>query len=234
MRKLKLLIVEDEQAILQGLCDLFVFKGYDVDSRSDGNEGLQAALNNQYDCIILDIMLPGLDGFSICEKIREQSLDQPIVILTAKNSEEDIINGLSLGADDYIAKPFSVRELVLRISSLMRRANKHFTDESILLSQQKIVDVQTLTMQSNDEIIKFTRREFDMLQYMFHHRNNVVTRSQLLQEIWGYKRPDEIDTRTVDIHIAKIRRKIEDDPKKPQILVTLRGDGYRLVTEDSQ
>ncbi len=228
--KKRLLIVEDEQAILQGLEDLFVFNGYEVESRSDGAEGLEAALNNRYDCIILDVMLPSMDGFSICNEIRKHSREQAIVMLTAKNSEEDIINGLSLGADDYIAKPFSVRELVLRIDAILRRSGKDRGQKKLVISDELSIDVNNLSATTGDKTILFTRRELDILQLLKHQSARVVSRKELLSEVWGYNKSADVDTRTVDIHIAKLRKKIECNPKKPALLVTVRGEGYRLFT----
>lgn len=226
--KPSLLIVEDEKAILEGLIDLFVFHGYEVDSRSDGAEGLTAALSKRYDCVILDVMLPTIDGFSICNEIRKQSRDQPIVMLTAKTSEEDIINGLSLGADDYISKPFSVRELVLRIGAILRRTSPGCTQNTIEISDDFSINQETLSGNLTGSSILFTRREIDILKILQKNKPKAVSRSDLLSEVWGYKKCTDIDTRTVDIHIAKLRKKIEQDPKKPKLIVTVRGEGYQL------
>jgi two-component system response regulator RegX3 len=226
--KFKLLIVEDEQAILQGLEDLFVFHGYDVDSRMDGKEGLSAALKNNYDCIILDVMLPSLDGFSICNEIRKHSREQPIVMLTAKSSEQDIINGLSLGADDYIAKPFSVRELVLRIDAILRRTGKDRDCKILEIGDNLVINLDNLTGECRGEQTLFTRREIEILQFLKRQSHRPVSRKELLHEVWGYHKMSDVDTRTVDIHIAKLRKKIEIEPKQPNLLCTIRGEGYQL------
>lgn len=227
--KQKLLIVEDEQAILHGLVDLFTFNGFDVDSRSDGKEGLDAALSGNYDCIILDVMLPSLDGFSICDQIRKQSREQAVLMLTAKNSEEDIINGLALGADDYVSKPFSVRELVLRVEALLRRSGSLSDDGDFLTIGDGIsINVHDLTASVDGETVPFTRREVDILQLLKKHSNRPVSRDTLLTEVWGYKNCSDLDTRTVDIHMAKLRKKVEQDPKEPNLIVTVRGEGYML------
>lgn len=227
-KKKSLLIVEDERPILEGLVDLFVFHGYDVDAQSDGLLGLEAAQNNRYDCIILDVMLPSMDGFSICNAIRKQSREQPIVMLTAKTSEEDIVNGLSMGADDYISKPFSVRELVLRVGAILRRNG--IDQENADISITSDIEINPISLQGSvkGETILFTRREIEILQYLKQQYNIPVSRNELLSKVWGYKKCDDIDTRTVDIHIAKLRKKIELDPKKPSIIVTMRGEGYLL------
>lgn len=229
-RKPTLLIIEDEEAILTGLTDLFVFKGFDVDTCMDGEEGLRAALKDCWDCIILDVMLPSRDGFSVCSEIRKHSKEQPIIMLTAKSSEDDVINGLSLGADDYIAKPFSVRELALRVEAILRRTGKDLSQQALEIGDLT-VDLDNLSGQIHDETVHFTRREVDVLQYLVHHHQRPVSRRELLSEVWGYNKRTEFDTRTVDIHIAKLRKKIEPDPKHPSRLVTVRGEGYRLTTD---
>ena len=242
-RKLKLLIIEDEEAILQGLTDLFVFHGYDVASATDGRRGLDMASTGTYDLIILDVMLPGLDGFAVCNEIRQQDRDQPIIMLTAKTAEDDILTGLTLGADDYISKPFSVRELVLRVEAVLRRSQKVRRQERHFeVGNHLCIDTANLvghyvcqppsspssSGSANDPIV-FTRREIDILQYLHQHADRIVSREELLAEVWGYAQPDSIETRTVDIHIAKLRRKIEPDPKTPVFLITLRGEGYKLL-----
>ncbi len=229
MSKQKLLIVEDEQAILQGLIDVFVYHGFEVDSAIDGISGLQKSLTEEYDLILLDVMLPHMDGFSICNKIREQDKDQPIIMLTAKSSEQDIINGLSLGADDYIAKPFSVRELVLRVNSVLKRSRSSSADNPILKLATMEIDCANLVQINSNKPCAFSRRELDILQYLQRNRQRPVSREELLEQVWGYQQADAIETRTVDIHIAKLRRKIEVDPKQPQCIVTIRGEGYRLL-----
>jgi len=228
--KPKLLIVEDEPIILMGLTDLFVFHGYQVESESDGKQGLSRALKGQYACIILDVMLPSLNGFEICNALRQHSRIQPIMMLTAKNSEEDIINGLTLGADDYVGKPFSTSELVLRVNALVRRSGWTGTDKTMLLSSEVSICMQTLTGISYQQQTKYTRREVEILAYL-QRQHQTISRDELLKEVWGYKTTSDIDTRTVDIHIAKIRKKIETDPKSPKHLVTHRGEGYQLYVE---
>lgn len=226
--KAKLLIVEDEQAILQGLMDVFVFHGYQVDSAVDGKEGLEKALSQDYDLILLDVMLPFIDGFSICNQIREQDLQQAIIMLTAKSSEQDIITGLTLGADDYISKPFSVRELVLRVESVLKRSQK-LTEQAAILSVGNIrIDTANLQQLDCKNPQQFTRREIEILHYLQQHNQRPVSREELLEKVWGYRRAENIETRTVDIHIAKLRRKIETNHKQPKFLLTIRGEGYRL------
>ena len=227
--KPKLLIVEDEQAILLGLIDVFIFHGFDVDSADDGQVGLDKALTKSFDLILLDVMLPSMDGFEICNKIRAEDKRLPIIMLTAKSSEQDIITGLTLGADDYIAKPFSIRELVLRVNSVLKRTQPHNRQNTFLQIGSMQIDTANLVQIDSSNPCSFSRRELDILGYLQNNSERPVSREELLEQVWGYKRADSIETRTVDIHIAKLRRKIEADPKQPKHLLTIRGEGYRLA-----
>jgi two-component system response regulator RegX3 len=227
---MKILVVEDEAAIREGLVDLFVFHGYEAETAADGNTGLTLALSGRFDMILLDVMLPGMDGYAICNAIRVQDKEQPIIMLTAKSSDEEIIHGLSLGADDYVAKPFSVTQLVLRVQAVLRRA--HIGQEKthqLRLADDFTIDTRNLTGQRDSEELHFTRREVEILQYLHANNDRPVARDELLHKVWGYARNLDIETRTVDIHIAKLRRKIESTPAEPRYLLTVRGAGYRLV-----
>ena len=231
-RKIRLLIVEDEEAIRAGLMDVLVYHGYEVEFAADGPAGLDMALSGRFDLVLLDVMLPGMDGFEICNRIRAEDRDQPVIMLTAKSTDEDIIQGLSLGADDYVAKPFSVAQLVLRVQAVLRRSRIGAEQDATLrLGEDVAVDCRNLQGQRGDEALSFTRREVEMLQYLRMNSDRPVSRDELLAKVWGYAKNLDIETRTVDIHIAKLRRKIEPDPAKPRYLVTVRGAGYRLVAE---
>jgi len=228
-RKIQILVVEDEAAIRTGLIDVLVYHGYEVDFADEGPAGLQKAQTGQFDLILLDVMLPGMDGFEICNRIRQEDREQPIIMLTAKTSDDDIIQGLSLGADDYVAKPFSVAQLVLRIQAVLRRAKVSIEQEHrIELDDDTYIDTQNLNGRRKDEELSFTRREMDILQYLNTHSDRPISRDELLSKIWGYAKDLDIETRTVDIHVAKLRRKIEHTSSEPQFLVTVRGAGYRL------
>jgi len=228
--KPRILVVEDEAAIRDGLADLLVYHGYRVDAVADGTEGLQKALSGQYDLLLLDVMLPGCSGFSICDEVRKADRDQPIIMLTAKTSDEDIVNGLSLGADDYIAKPFSIAQLVLRVQAVLRRSRAGAAlAAQILLSGDVEIDTRNLSGRRGTETLAFTRREIEILQYLQQHAERPVSRDELLTRVWGYDRSADIETRTVDIHIAKLRRKIEPESTEPRNLITVRGAGYRLM-----
>ncbi|MEE9339134.1 MAG: response regulator transcription factor [Methylococcaceae bacterium] len=230
MQKIKILIVEDEVAIREGLIDVFVYHGYEVDSSGDGKEGLEKAISGQFDLVLLDVMLPGLNGFEICNRIRENDRDQAIIMLTAKSSDEDIIEGLSMGADDYVSKPFSIAQLVLRVQAVLRRTHSVINLENQLeLGGNITIDCQNYSGIRGDKVLAFTRREIEILLYLQANTQRPVPREELLNKVWGYANTVDLETRTVDIHIAKLRRKIENNPSNPDYLITVRGAGYRLL-----
>ena len=230
-QKPRILIVEDEATIRSGLIDVFVYHGYEVDSAAEGPDGLQKALTGTFDMVLLDVMLPGMDGFEICNRIRAQDRDQPIIMLTAKTSDDDIVHGLSLGADDYVAKPFSVAQLVLRVQAVLRRALGNTEERhTIQLGDDITIDTRNLEGRRGDMTCPFTRREMEILQYLHANNERPVAREELLNKVWGYAKNLDLETRTVDIHIAKLRRKIEPDSAEPRYLVTVRGAGYRLMS----
>jgi two-component system response regulator RegX3 len=229
----RLLLIEDEEPIRVGLTDLFVFHGFTVECAADGPTGLKAALSGTFDLILLDVMLPGLDGFTICDRVRALDRAQPIIMLTALGSDEDIIRGLRLGADDYVAKPFSVAELVLRVQAVLRRTQGGTPPAQRLRFGELDLDMGSLTGQRGAQEVPFTRREVEVLGYLAANGGRAVPRDELLTKVWGYSRGCGIETRTVDIHIAKLRRKIEPDPAEPRFLMTVRGVGYRLLTGDA-
>jgi len=227
MEKTRILIAEDEESIRRGLVDVFVYYGYEVHAVESGVEALKEALSGGYHLILLDVMLPEMDGFRICDEIRKKDRSQPIVMLTAKGDEEDILRGLKLGADDYVAKPFSVRELLARCEAVLRRSPKLQVEKQKILWGELALDPVNLTLQCPKGEVELTRRESDLLRYLIKNAAKPVSRQELLKEVWGYHNP-QMDTRTVDIHITKLRRKIEEDSENPRILLTLRGEGYRI------
>jgi len=224
----RILIVEDEIAIAEGLVDLCEFKGFAADHVQDGASGLERALNGHYDLVILDLMLPVLDGFSVCNRIREKDRELPIIILSAKTSEQDIIEGLSLGADDYISKPFSVETLFARIQAVLRRSRTAIDPTDVLEIGNLRVRFRDFSGMRGKEELQFTRKEIEILEYLWKSKDRAVPRPELLHEVWGYENAESVDTRTVDIHITKLRKKVEEDPSRPKILLTLRGEGYQL------
>lgn len=227
----KVLIIEDEMAIAEGLVDLCEFKGFNAHHVQDGISGLQQALNGQYDLVVLDLMLPGMDGFTVCNKIREKDRELPIIILSAKTADSDIIEGLKLGADDYIPKPFSVGTLFARIEAVLRRSRLAVENDDRLSIGHLRVNFRDYTGVRGTEELVFTRKEIEILEYLWNNRDRAVPRSELLNKVWGYENAESVDTRTVDIHITKLRKKIEEDPSRPRLLVTLRGEGYQLCAD---
>jgi len=223
--------VEDEEAIRAGLIDVLVFHGYDVDSAATGPEGLEKALTGKFDLVLLDIMLPGIDGYEICDRIRTEDRHQAVIMLTAKTSDEEIIQGLKLGADDYVPKPFSIQQLVLRIEAVLRRSQVGAEMARTLRIGEIEIDTDNFCGVKDGNEIAFTKREIELLSYLAQNSDRPVSREELLAKVWGYARNLDIETRTVDIHIAKLRRKIEADNKAPELLITVRGAGYRLVVE---
>ena len=224
--KASILVVEDDRAILQGLLDVLVFNGYKVSGVEDGGEGLEKALEERHDLIILDVMLPTLDGFTICKKIRKEKPNQAIIILTAKGSEDDIVSGFKAGADDYVSKPFSLRELMVRVEAVLRRAGKTLGDEQIH-SHGIFFDGKTLMAKHKERVIEMTRREMDIVLYLHRKKDQIVSKKELLTEVWNYADP-EIETRTVDIHMLKLRKKITSLIGNVPFILTVRGEGYRL------
>ncbi|MGI9205378.1 MAG: response regulator transcription factor [Woeseiaceae bacterium] len=231
-KKIQILIVEDEQAIREGLIDVLVYHGYAVDSAATGPDGLTLAQTGKFDLILLDIMLPGMDGYEICNRIRDHDRNQPIIMLTAKTSDEEIVEGLKLGADDYVGKPFSIQQLVLRIEAVLRRSKSGIEQARTIRLGSLEIDTDNLSGRNGTREETFTKREIELLSYLAQHPDKPISREELLLKVWGYAKNLEIETRTVDIHIAKLRRKIESNPKEPEYLVTVRGAGYRLLTGD--
>ena len=223
-----ILIIEDEIAIAEGLVDLCELNGYRVKHVVDGESGLAEALSGQYGLVLLDLMLPGMDGFTVCDKIREKDKSLPIIILSAKNSDDDIINGLKFGADDYIPKPFSVPMLLARIEAVLRRSRQTMENEGKLVAGNLRVNFREYTGVRGTEELAFTRKEIEILEYLWNNRDHAIPRSEVLRKVWGYENAESVDTRTVDIHITKLRKKIEDDPAHPKLLVTFRGEGYQM------
>ncbi len=230
-RSIRILLIEDEEAIRAGLVDVFVYHGYEIEACDNGPDGLERALSGQFDLVLLDIMLPGMNGFDICNAIRKSDRSQPIIMLTAKGSDEEIIQGLQLGADDYVSKPFSIAQLVLRVEAVLRRSTAISRQEKILeLPGNITIDTENMTGVRANTALSFTRREIDILSYLATQSNRPVSREELLTKVWGYAADAQLETRTVDIHVAKLRRKIEDNAKEPTNLITVRGAGYRLLT----
>ncbi len=228
--KARILVVEDDAALLRGLLDVLVFNGYEVKGLEDGGQGLKAGLEEQYDLILLDVMLPTLDGFSICKAIRNKKPNQGIILVTAKGSEDNIITGFKAGADDYISKPFSLREVMVRIEAVLRRTGKSLNDIEIRL-RDILFDGKNLKATFQDRVIELTRREMDIIDYLFRHQDRIVSKKELLIRVWHYA-DAKIETRTVDIHMLKLRKKISLLIGDTPFITTIRGEGYRLELEE--
>jgi len=228
----KILIIEDEAAIRTGLVDVLVYHGYQVEAEANGRLGLETALSGRFDLLLLDVMLPEMNGFDICHRLRQSEPDLAIIMLTAKSMDEDIVQGLSLGADDYVTKPFSITQLLLRVEAVLRRTRApESAVEIIQLGKSVTIDCLNLCGKRGDENLLFSRREIDLLRYLLQHSERPVSRDELLHKVWGYASNADLETRTVDIHIAKLRRKLEPEPAQPQFILTVRGAGYRLLVD---
>jgi two-component system response regulator RegX3 len=230
MPSARLLLVEDEPGLQLTLSDRLTAEGYAVETAADGDTAIRRGGGEPFDVIVLDVMLPGRDGFAICDEVRKVDRDLAIIMLTAKTSDEDIVNGLALGADDYVAKPFSIAQLVLRVKAVLRRSRALAEAAALIkLAGGVEIDVQNLSGRRGKESLTFTRREMEILEYLQRNTQRPVSRDELLTRVWGYDRSADLETRTVDIHVAKLRRKIELDAKEPRSLITVRGAGYRLL-----
>jgi len=223
----RILVVEDDPAILRGLTDNLTFDSYDVLAASDGETGYRLIQERKPDLIILDLMLPKLSGYELCRKVRNDGSTTPILMLTARGEEADRVLGLDLGADDYVTKPFSVRELLARVRAILRRTNpsKALPDE--LSFDDVRVNFRSFAAQKGETRLELTRKEFALLRLLASRDGEVVTRDDLLNEVWGYEKYPT--TRTVDNHVAQLRAKLEDDPSEPRHLLTVHGVGYKLV-----
>jgi DNA-binding response OmpR family regulator len=221
-----ILIVEDEPNMRLGLKDNLEFEGYTVELTENGTQGLELILNKSYDLILLDVMMPGMSGLDVCKKAREKGVNTPILLLTAKSEEMDKVLGLELGADDYITKPFSLRELLARIKAVLRRGELKSSTRAITIGRLS-VNFEAYTSANFNGPVRMSHKEYDILHYLFQQKNEIVTRYDLLQHVWGYE--ETPTTRTVDNFIVKLRQKIEDDPNDPKIIITVHGTGYKLI-----
>ena len=223
------LIVEDDPAILRGLDEILRFEGHNVISAEDGATGYRLALEKKPDVTILDLMLPNMNGFEVCRKLRADHFVGPILMLTARGEESDRVRGLDLGADDYVTKPFSVRELMARVRALIRRSQSSEMLPAELRFDDVVVDFLRYEALKTGRALEMTRKEFGILRVLAAKAGQVVTRETLLNEVWGYE--NYPTTRTVDNHVALLRTKLEENPAEPRRLLTVRGVGYKLVLE---
>jgi DNA-binding response OmpR family regulator len=220
-----ILVVEDEDKIRTALVDFLEFKGFKVSAAADGLEAERAAANKRFDLILLDLMLPKISGEQLCTKWRQQGLQTPVIMVTAKGQEKEKIAGLDMGADDYITKPFSLEELLSRINAVLRRTVPGRTVGKSFNFADWQVDISALKLNKNKKEIEITKREAQIIQFFAENPNRVISREELYEKIWDDQFSD-FGTRTVDMHIAKLRSKIETDHNKPEIIKTVRGAGY--------
>jgi DNA-binding response OmpR family regulator len=223
----RILVIEDDPAILRGLADNLAEESHDVLTAADGENGYALARNKKPDLIVLDLMLPRMSGYELCRKLRAEGVMTPIVMLTARGDETDRAVGLDLGADDYITKPFSVRELLARIRAVLRRAQVQNALPAELRFGNVTVDFRRYEAQKNGQPVELTRKEFGLLRLLAARSGEAVTRDDLLNEVWGYDATPT--TRTVDNHVASLRAKLEDNPSDPRHLFTVHGVGYKWV-----
>jgi DNA-binding response OmpR family regulator len=230
----RILIIEDDISILNGLRDVLTFKSYEVLTAEDGEIGYAVIVEEKPDLIILDIMIPRMDGFALCRKLRAEGNSIPVLMLTARGEEPDKIRGLDIGADDYVTKPFSLPELLARVRALLRRTPERSTKsppDSLKIGDVSM-DFKRYEARKGDASINLSPKEFGILGFLASRAGEVVTRDELLDEVWGYDLYPT--TRTVDNHIAQLRSKIEKDPADPRYLVTVHGVGYKLSLDEDK
>jgi len=225
----KILVVDDEQNMRTGLKDNLEFEGYEVDTANDGEQGLKKIIENSYNLIILDVMMPKKSGFDVCKEVRKAGITTPVILLTAKGDEIDKVVGLEIGADDYVTKPFSLRELLARVKAILRRGENlvmNETEREVRIGRLE-VNFNGYRATSKNKDVQMSHKEFEILHHLWKHRNSTVSRDDLLTEVWGYD--ENPSTRTVDNFILKLRQKVEVDSNHPQVILTVHGIGYKLV-----
>jgi DNA-binding response OmpR family regulator len=223
----KVLLIEDDAAIIAGIKEVLTAEFYQFTSESDGEKGFKTAKRNNFDLIILDLMLPGMNGIEICKKLRNEGVRTPILMLTSKKDETDKVLGLEIGADDYMTKPFSIKELLARVKALIRRGNENFSLNDILSFDGVTVDFKKHEVTKNNNLLKLSSMEFKILKYMLQHEGEIIERNKFLDDVWGY---DAFPTtRTVDNFILSLRKKLEDDHSNPKHILTIHSEGYKFI-----
>jgi len=226
-RKTRILIVEDEPAMVAGLRDNFEYEGYEVISAADGAEGLERALNDNPDLVVLDVMMPRMSGLDVCKQLKATKPAMPIIMLTARGQEIDKVVGLELGADDYVTKPFSIRELMARVKAVLRRVSPQATAPEVYRFSDVEVNVRSNQVLRAGSPIDLSAKEFALLAYFVAHPAETLSRDRLLDAVWGYE--NYPNTRTVDTHIVHLRQKLEPNPEEPRFILTVHGSGYKFV-----
>ena len=222
-----MLFVEDEEALRMTVGDRLRNEGYAVECAADGDEGFEKATQIPFDLIILDVMLPRKSGLEVCRDIRQAGLITPILMLTARGQTSDKVNGLKIGADDYVTKPFNMLELMARVEALLRRAPSRPVVQTGGIDFGSLhVDLVGTEATRDGEVVNLSAREFQLLRYFIEHRGATLSREELLKQVWGYSA--DMYTRTVDVHVASLRQKLEEDPKQPRFVLTVQGLGYKF------
>jgi DNA-binding response OmpR family regulator len=225
--KTRILIVEDEPAMVQGLRDNFEYEGYEVISAADGAEGLERALRDQPDLVVLDVMMPKMSGLDVCKQLKGKKPSIPIIMLTARGQEIDKVVGLELGADDYVTKPFSIRELMARVKAVLRRVSPQSQGTEVYRFSDIEVNVRSNEVSRGGKPVELSSKEFALLAYFVAHPAETLSRDRLLDAVWGYE--NYPNTRTVDAHIVHLRQKLEPNPEEPKFILTVHGTGYKFV-----
>jgi two-component system alkaline phosphatase synthesis response regulator PhoP len=223
----RILIVEDEPAMVAGLRDNFEYEGYDVISAGDGVAGLERALAEQPDLVVLDVMMPRMSGLDVCKQLKAKRPAMPIIMLTARGQEIDKVVGLELGADDYVTKPFSIRELMARVKAVLRRVSPPSTTPEVYRFSDVEVNTRNNEVRRAGSPIELSSKEFALLAYFVAHPAETLSRDRLLDAVWGYE--NYPNTRTVDTHILHLRQKLEPNPEEPRLFLTVHGSGYKFV-----
>ncbi|HEY2433383.1 MAG TPA: response regulator transcription factor [Vicinamibacterales bacterium] len=223
----RILLIEDEAGLVLTLTDRLTCEGYAVESATDGERGLERAIREPFDLLILDVMLPRMGGFDVCRELRRRGIDTPVLMLTARGQVVDKVVGLKLGADDYMTKPFEMAELLARLEARLRRAPATLHPVDGYAFGDLRVDFRKAEAERDGVQLDLSAREFQLLRYFVEHRGATLTRDELLNEVWGYNAMPS--TRTVDVHVAWLRQKIEPNPRHPQFILTVHGMGYRFA-----
>ena len=225
-----ILTIEDDAAIRQGICDSLSYHGYQVLQAADGDTGLEMAIRSNYDLLLLDLALPGTPGIEILRQLREARPTQPVIVLTAKGDENDRVEGLKTGADDYVVKPFSVKELIARVEAVLRRSAERPVDIQAVEIPGGQSDFERRELRFGDDArVELSEKEAELLRYLVSNRGRAISRDELLSSVWRLN-PKGISTRTIDMHVARLREKLRDDSTSPQLLMTVRGKGYMFCT----
>ena len=222
-----ILIIEDDVSILRGLKDNLTFEGYRVHTSTDGQEGLKLALEKHIDLLLLDIMLPGMNGYEICRRLKKEKPELPVIMITARGSEMDTVAGLDIGADDYISKPFGIPELLARVRAVLRRSSTDEQEIETYSFGNVSLDFKKFQATVNNEQTELSSKEFAIMKYLIAHEQEVIHRHELLEKVWGFNVTPT--TRTVDNYILELRKKLEEDPSNPKHIITVRGAGYKFI-----